>query len=319
MSAVQERVRRYWAILAAIAAVVLAVVLAAGVRLARSIARPLADVERAAAAAGAGDLSARAPAEEGPPEVRSLAASFNDTVAKLDELVRSREAFVADASHQLRTPLAALRLRLENLERDVAPAGRGDLEAALGEVARLSRLVDRLLELARTDSTTAHPEPIDLEAVVEERLAAWSALAAEQEVTLLATVSAGLAGLATPGRVEQVLDNLLANALDVSPRGSAIAVRGVRTDAWVEVHVVDRGPGMTPEQRARAFDRFWRGGSGEGGSGLGLAIVERLVSADGGQVELLEAEGGGIDAVVRLRAATLPSGSERAASVEVAG
>jgi signal transduction histidine kinase len=234
--------------------------------------------------------------------VRSLAASFNDTVAKLDELMRSREAFVADASHQLRTPLAALRLRLENVGRDVASEGQADLEAALAEVARLSRLVDSLLALARTDSTTAAPAAIDLRAAVNERVDAWAALATEQDVVLVVDVEERLTARATPGRVEQILDNLLANALQVSPPGSSITVSGVRAGGFAELHVVDRGPGMSPEERSRAFDRFWRGGSGDGGSGLGLAIVERLVTSDGGRVELLAAPAGGIDAVVRLRA-----------------
>ncbi len=302
MSAVQARARRYWGILAAIAAVILVIVGLVGLRLARSIARPLADVERAAAAVGGGDLTVRAPIEDGPPEVRSLAASFNDTVARLDELVRSREAFVADASHQLRTPLAALRLRLENLERDVAPEGEGDFEAALAEVARLSRLVDSLLALARTDSTTAAPTAIDLRAAVAERLNAWASLASEQDITLVADVAEGLTANATPGRIEQVLDNLLANALEVSGPGSSVTVSGARVGGWAELHVVDQGSGMTAEQRARAFDRFWRGGSGAG-SGLGLAIVERLVTSDGGRVELLPGSEGGTDAVVRLRSA----------------
>jgi signal transduction histidine kinase len=302
MSAVEARITRYWLILAAIAAIVLTVVSAIGLLIARWVSRPLADVERAAAAAGAGDLTARAPTDAGPPEVRSLAASLNDTVAKLDELVRSREAFVADASHQLRTPLAALRLRLENLEHDLAPDATPDLEAALSEVARLSRLVDGLLALARTDSTSAAPEPIDLRATIAERLDAWSALGAEQAVTLVADVEEALAARATPGRIEQVLDNLLANALEVSPERSNITVSAAANGEWVEIHVIDQGPGMTEHERAHAFDRFWRADSGTSGTGLGLAIVERLVTSDGGEVELVSAGGGGIDAVVRLPA-----------------
>jgi len=98
-----------------------------------------------------------------------------------------------------------------------------------------------------------------------------------------------------------VLDNLLANALDAAPRGTTITVAACSGSAGVELHVSDEGPGMTADQRARAFDRFWRAGSGAGGSGLGLAIVRRLVDADGGEVELAEARGGGVDAVVRLR------------------
>ena len=111
----------------------------------------------------------------------------------LDDLIRSRDAFVADASHQLRTPLAALRLRLENLERDVAPEARGDLEASLAEVERLSRLVDGLLALARADVASARPEPFDLGTAVEERLEVWGPLAAEQDVSLVGDVRAGAA------------------------------------------------------------------------------------------------------------------------------
>jgi signal transduction histidine kinase len=214
--------------------------------------------------------------------------------------VRSREAFVADASHQLRTPLAALRLRLENLEHNVAPEAVPDLEAALAEVARLSRLVDGLLALAGTDSTTAAPVPIDLQATIDDRVGAWSALAAENRVALTVAVEPELMGRATPGRIEQVLDNLLANALDVSPEGGTIAISAVAKDRWAEIHVVDEGPGMSESERAHAFDRFWRAGATTGGSGLGLAIVERLVTTDGGQVELLPAGERGIDAVARL-------------------
>lgn len=300
MSAVQARVRRYWLILAAVSAVVLAAVAAVGMRLALSITRPLAGVERAATAAGAGDLTARAPEAQGPPEVRALAASFNETVGKLDELMRSREAFVADASHQLRTPLTALRLRLENLESAVSPDGRPDLEGSLAEVERLSRLVDGLLALARTDSTTAHPRPIDVGTIVAERLEAWSPLAEEQRVALSGDVTRGMRALATPGRLEQVLDNLLANALEASPAGGTISVSAAPAGRSAELHVVDEGPGLGEEQRARAFDRFWRAGPSGGGSGLGLAIVERLVSSDGGEVTLSAASTGGLDARVRL-------------------
>jgi signal transduction histidine kinase len=318
-SEVHERVLRYWLILAAVAAVVLAVVWIVGLRLARSVAKPLADVERAAAAARAGDLTARAPDDRGPEEVRSLAASFNRTVAALDDHVRSRDAFVADASHQLRTPLAALRLRLENLERDVAPEARGDLDASLAEVERLSRLVDGLLALARADVASAHPEPLDLGAAVAERLDVWGPLAAEQGVALGADVPEGLVALVTPGRVEQVVDNLLANAVEVSPAGSVITVAGLKAGRFAELHVRDQGPGMSADERTRSFDRFWSRRLGEGGSGLGLAIVQRLVTSDGGEVELAEAPGGGLDAIVRLPLSTSPAGVTRPASAATRG
>lgn len=298
-STIDEHIARYWLTLVAIAAVVLVLASLLAIRFARALARPLAGLGAAADLAGAGDLSVRA-AEEGPSEVRALAARFNDMVGRLDELVRSQEAFVADASHQLRTPLAALRLRLENLERDVAAEGRDGLERALAEVARLSRLVDGLLALARADAVAPAGGPVDLAALASDRVAFWAALADERGVRLALDAPAAVPARATAGRVVQVLDNLIENALDASPEGSTVTVSAGSAGAWAELHVADEGPGLPPEQRLRAFDRFWRAGSDGEGSGLGLAIVARLVQADGGTVELRASTAGGVDAVVRL-------------------
>lgn len=302
-SALDYRVRRYWLLLAAIAGVVLAATVLVGVRFARTLTQPLARLEEAARAAGAGDLSARAPTDAGPPEIRDLSAQFNDMVARLDALLRSQQEFVADASHQLRTPLTALRLRLENLERDVDKPGREELAGALAEVERLGRIVDGLLTLARADAAQARPERVDLRSVVVGRVDAWSDRAADTGAVLDARLPPRLDGLATPEAVEQVLDNLVANALQVSPRDGTVTIEGRLVNGWVELHVRDEGHGMTPEQRARAFDRFWRTGAPGGGTGLGLAIAHRLVIADGGRLELREAPGGGLDAVISLHRA----------------
>jgi signal transduction histidine kinase len=301
-SAVDARIHRYWTLLAAIAAAVLAASVATGLILTRWVVRPLDGLQLAARTMGGGDLTARAPVD-GPPEVRRLSEAFNAMGAQLEALVRSQNAFVADASHQLRTPLAALRLRLENLERDVAVAGRAELDGALTEVERLSRLVDALLTLARADRAPTAPRPLALEPLVDERMAAWAALAEEREVRLRARTRGAPAALATPGRIEQVLDNLLANALDASPPRGTITVEADAVGPWVELRVTDEGPGMSAEDRTRAFDRFWRSAPGSEGFGLGLAIVRRLVRADGGAVELREAPSGGLQAVVRLRPA----------------
>ncbi|MDH4103586.1 MAG: ATP-binding protein [Thermoleophilia bacterium] len=302
MSAVNDRIHRYWWILGLIAAGVLAVAVGVALVLARWVARPLARLERAAESIATGDLTARVDVA-GPPEVRQLAETFNGMVAKLDVLVRSQDEFVADASHELRTPLAALRLRLENLERDLPESERLEVEGALAEVARLGALVDALLALARADRAEAAPRPLDVTAAVDERLAAWSALADERRVRLEAESDPAVVALVTTGRFEQMLDNLLANALDVSPEGAAITVSVRPAASLVEIHVVDEGPGMSAGDRVRAFDRFWRAGRAQEGFGLGLAIVERLVTADGGRVELRESAGGGLDAVVTLRRA----------------
>lgn len=286
-STLDARVRRYWLLLAAVAGVVLAAAAMVGLRLAHALVRPMRALERVAASVGAGDLAARAEEDAGPVEMRSLARVFNATVGSLARLLQSQGEFVADASHELRTPLTALRLRLEN----------GDVDGALAETIRLSGLVDGLLALARADAQPASNELVDLEPVARERVDAWVAVAAERGVKLTLEHEGEAPARVSGSRVAQILDNLLANALAVAPAGSVVTV-SVRP---AELRVRDAGPGMSAEQRARAFDRFWRAGSGPGGSGLGLAIVKRLVDADGGTVELADAPGGGLDAVVRFR------------------
>jgi signal transduction histidine kinase len=193
--------------------------------------------------------------------------------------------------------LTALRLRLESL-----PSSR-DRDAALHEADRLRDLVDGMLTLARADAGTEASARVDASALMHERVEAWLPLAEEHRVALVAELDGPLPVRAAPGRLAQVLDNLLANALEASPSGGTVTLSARAESPWVELHLSDEGPGLSPEQRERAFDRFWRAGSGAGGSGIGLAIVRRLVAADEGEVELREAAGGGIDAVVRLRPA----------------
>ena len=294
-SAVDARILRYWLTLLLIGVVVLAGAAVVGVGLARFVTRPLRRLEQAAVAVGEGELEARAPERDGPPEVRSLAAVFNETVAKLSRLLRSQEEFVADASHELRTPLTALRLRLESL-----PPSH-DRDAALHETDRLREMVDGLLALARADAGRDRPAQVDATAVMRERVKAWEPLADEHAVSLVADLDGPLRVRAAPGRLAQVLDNLLSNALAATPAGGTVRLSARAEPHWVELHLCDEGAGLTQEQRDRAFDRFWRAGSGGGGSGLGLAIVRRLVAADEGEVELREAPGGGVDATVRLR------------------
>lgn len=304
-TAVDHRVRRVWLTLGGVAVVSLVAAGAIAVALARSVTRPLRELQAAATALGGGDLSVHAPDDHGPPEVQALAKAFNDTSRRLEELMGAQDAFVADASHQLRTPLTALRLRLENLEADAPPEDAAELGAALDESNRLSRLVDGLLALAGADRAAAMATavPVALKPVLEERREIWLPVAEDRDVDLVVAPGAALTALATPDRLTQVLDNLVDNALEVAPSGSTIRLTVVRTPTGPAIHVQDQGPGMTPDQRERAFDRFWQGPEGTGSSGLGLAIVQKLVQADGGHVELREAPEGGLDAVVQLHPA----------------
>lgn len=322
----QDRVRGYWLGLAGIAAVSLTAAAVLGVLLARWVSRPLEQLDGAARNLTT-DLSVRAPVSHGPPEVRELAEAFNTMAARLEQLVSAQESFVADASHQLRTPLAALRLRIENLQdscdelpddaatRALRADVADDLDAALSETQRLARLVDGLLALARADRATLADttERLAVDEVLADRAAAWEPVAEDHGVRLVHE-PVPLAIRATPDRLTQVLDNLVANAVEASPAGGTIRLtarpaamtRPGEADATViELHVTDEGPGLTAEQRERAFDRFWRASqerSALGGSGIGLSIVQQLVHADGGTVELREAPGGGLDAVVSLPA-----------------
>ena len=311
-SVVDDRIQRTWLLLVATGGVVLGIVFLASLLLAGSITKPLGDLERAAAALGVGDLAARAEVPDGPDEVRVLAESFNATAARLEQLMGAQQAFVADASHQLRTPLAALRLRLENLEADVAGPLAEDLEGALAEVRRLSRLVDGLLALARAEHGASLPAAISVAELLGGRCDAWDAFAAERNVRIESSVGEDLFVRATPGRLEQVVDNLLNNALEVAPAGSVVRLIAREDGTWVEITVSDEGPGMSDEERARAFDRFWqsavarRDGRSAGHFGLGLPIVRELVVTDGGEVRLAPSPSGGLEVIVRMRRSEAP-------------
>ncbi len=314
LEVVAERTQRNWLLLAALGGVVSLVVLLVSVLLARSFTRPLAELDAGAARLGRGDLQARVPVPDDPPELRGLAKSFNATAEQLETLVRSQQAFVADASHELRTPLAALSLRLENLEAE-GHHHVEDLDGALAEARRLSRLVDGLLALARAEDAARATNEIAVGPLVHTRLDVWNVVAVERGVSLLAEV-ADIRVRSAPGRLEQVLDNLLSNALDVAPPGTAVHVAAWTDDEGVVLEVRDAGPGMSPEQQARAFDRFWRADPARkdrGGSGLGLAIVRRLVTADGGTVSLGIAPEGGLAVTLRLVASRQPMAASRSA------
>jgi signal transduction histidine kinase len=301
-----SRVHRAWLALGGFAVVLLALAAVAGLWLARSLARPLLALEDASSRLGDGDLSARAPVR-GPAEVAALASQFNRTASRLAELVAAQQQFVADASHQLRTPLTALRLRLENLAAELSGDAADHLQDAEGEVDRLTRLVDGLLALSRTQQQAAASTAVDITTVVAERCAAWAALADEQDVELTVAIDAvqTIEANVVAGHLEQILDNLLANAVEASPPGHGIEVGVTDGDGTVRLHVRDHGPGLSDQERQRAFDRFWQGAAAPTGtSGLGLAIVRQLAVANGGTITLEAPDGGGLDAVLCLPGAS---------------
>lgn len=309
---VTERVRHFWLALGGIAAVVLFAVALIGWVIARSVTRPLRELTESAARFARGDLSVARAMSEAPPEIRALDDTMAVMAGRLDAVLTTQRAFVADASHQLRTPLTALRLRLENLQSDLGgsadrprdPASAAALELAIGETVRLSELVTSLLQLARADE---HPPTtvVDLAALVGDRVDTWTAVAEERSVVIDGAPGAGAMRVrCVPGTVEQILDNLLDNALAVSPAGSTVTVMLAEGDGVGELRVVDHGPGIADELKADALRRFWRGDTTRPGTGLGLAIVDTLVTASGGRVTLGDTPGGGLTVAVELPLAT---------------
>ncbi len=303
-SDLEARIGQRWLLLGIISLVVLAATALVGLVVASWVTRPLAQTGHAVQDIAGGDLSARAPTDRGPPEVRDLAQRVNTMADRLSESIASQQAFVADASHQLRSPLTALRLELENLEPEADGEVRAGLERAGDEAARLARIVDGLLLLARADGARPEPAVVDAAAVARERHELWSTLAEEREVNLELEAPQHAPAQSVPGHLDQILDNLVANALEVAPAGTAVSLEVASFDGLVHVAVKDEGPGMSAEQRAHAFDRFWRApGAAHRGSGLGLPIARQLARAGGGDVRLERAAGGGLLAVVELPAA----------------
>ncbi len=311
-SDVNERIRTFWLALGGVAAVVLAAVVLIGWVIARSVTRPLRELTASAARFAGGDFSVTDHVSEGPAEIRALDDTMATMAHRLDAVLSDQRRFVADASHQLRTPLTALRLRLENLQSDLSHGDVGDpdqpavdaLERAIGETERLTELVSNLLQLARADDRPA-TEIADLGVLVRDRVDTWTAIAEERGVELR-HISAEEPTLVqcVPGAIEQILDNLLDNALAVSPSGTSIEVEiRARAEASIELYVIDHGPGLTDAAKAEATRRFWRGDITRPGTGLGLAIVDTLAQASGGQVALVDTDGGGLTVVVELPAA----------------
>jgi len=307
----QERITALWTWLGAISAAGLVAAAAIAVALVRWVSRPIVALDTAARRLGDGALDTRSPVSRGPAEVRRLAGNFNTMAGRLEALVDGHQAMMADVSHQLRTPLAALRLRLDVLAQDAGEAVAGDLAGAQEEVARLSRMVDGLLAVARAENVVAEPVAIAADIVIRDRAAAWRPAAEERNVTL--DVAVDPVGVrAGDGHLEQILDNLLANALDAVPAGGKIWLSARAAGPSAQIVVADDGPGMSPQQQRSAFRRF--ASATPGGTGLGLAIVHRLVTSNGGSATLSDTPGGGLTVTIELPSAPRDRGPRRLAA-----
>jgi two-component system OmpR family sensor kinase len=296
--------------------------------------RPLRRIETTAAAIAAGDLSSRVP-QLAPPgtELGSLAASLNTMLDRIEagdaaraDAEHSMRRFIADVSHELRTPLSGIKGFTQLYRMGGMPA-RGDVDAAMGrmecEAERLVELVEELLLLARLDERgaaavqTLQLTPMDLRTLAADALRDLKALDPERVVTLTGPGGGPAGGapvLGDEARLRQVMSNLVGNAIAHTPPGSPVRIGVGVQDGRAVLELCDQGPGMTAEQAARVFDRFYRadtarGRTPAGGAGLGLSIVDSLVTAHGGRVDVHTAPDQGATFRVLLPLHTDPSGT----------
>lgn len=300
VSAVERATRKAIISLALLGVVVLLLGAVAAALIARETSHPIRRLEDAARRVEEGDLTTTAPVE-GSAEQQSLARSFNRMTRRLARMLRGQQQFVADASHQLRTPLTGIRLQLEEL-REELPDGderAAGIDAGLREIDRLSQIVDELLILSRAGERQSPIEEFDVAGATARAVERWRKTADEAGVELLVT-DEGTAGSCLCARAdfERALDVLIENSIRYSERGSEVRV----VTAPGRVEVLDRGPGLDPGEEEAVFERFHRGNASAGikGTGLGLSIARELAGEWGGSVRLENRPGGGARAVVEL-------------------
>jgi signal transduction histidine kinase len=303
VDAVNDEVRNDTLALVGIGAIALLLGLIVASLLAGSLSRPLRALAATARRIAGGDLEARAELE-GPAEQREVAAAFNEMTERLAQALSAQREFVANASHQLRTPLTGLKLRLEaaGLQAD-DPQLERELAAAEREADRLAKLLDELLTLAREADRPATAAAIGLRGAAEAAEERWAGPAAQAGHRLELAGGPDASVLASAHDLAIVLDNLVENALNYSPDGSKVTVEWSTDGDRARLAVLDEGPGVAPDEDGHLFERFYRGEAGRRGApgtGLGLAIVETLARRWGGSARIANRPQGGARAEIEL-------------------
>lgn len=278
-------------LLGLVAAVIVAV--AAAVAFSAYLSRPINDLVSASRRVARGDYGQPVPPATG--ELGELATSFNEMAAKLGTTEQRRLDLIGDVAHELRTPIASVRGYVEGLEAGVFEPGQEAWRVLDEQTARLARLVDDLATLWRAESHDLRfeLETLDGPTVVTEALERNRPLATARSVTLDLGPVAAVSVRADRTRLGQALDNLVGNAIRYAPEGGHVELALAEEGARAAISVQDDGPGLTPVQAARVFERFYRADPSRsrhaGGSGLGLTITKSLVEAMGGTISLASA------------------------------
>ncbi len=280
------RILTSWGWMALISLVPLTLLVSASMPLSRWVLQPIRRLDEATTAVASGDLDVRVDAERGPPELRRLTESFNTMVDVVRRALDRQRSFVSEASHQLRNPLASLRLAVENLSPYLKGAeAREAHEVAIDETTMMHRMLNSLLAATRLESVTG-TEAVEVTGVVETREARWRALGEARGIEVTTDLPDLVWALAPAGGLGSILDELFSNALRLSG-GTRIEVRAEDGEE-VRIGVLDNGTGLTEEEREAALGRFWRSSRHQNteGTGLGLAIVADLVREAGGRLTL---------------------------------
>ena len=278
-----------------------------GLLLMRRMINPLSEVIAAAQAVSQGDLSARVPVGARNDDLTALSIHFNHMAEELERSDRQRRNMLADIAHELRTPITILRGRLEGILDGVYTADEAHIAPALEETYLLERLVEdlRLLALAEANQLRFELKPVKLNELGETILGLFSAQAGERNVRLNLEAEADLPDvMVDPQRFQQVIGNLIDNALRYTPEGSSINLAILRKSDFIELTISDEGPGIPDSELEHIFDRFWRGEKSRarstGGAGLGLSIARQLVEAQGGKISAHNRAGVGFEVQIIL-------------------
>ncbi|MEV8088625.1 sensor histidine kinase [Streptomyces nigra] len=296
----RSRILHGWLIIGAGLTAAMLVAVGAALRLTGWVLRPVRVLDVTTHEIASGRLKSRVAVASGPPELRRLARSFNEMADNVEDVLEQQRAFVADASHQLRNPLAALLLRIELLAFEL-PEGNEEIASVQAEGRRLAQVLDDLLDLALAEHTEADVRLTDIGALTAERVAAWAPTAEAKGVRLRGTCPA-TTGWADPVALSSALDAVIDNAVKFTPPDESVEVTVAADGDTSTIEVADRGPGLTDEELARIGDRFWRSGRHQNvkGSGLGLSISRALLAAGGGTIAYARHEPHGLRVTVTV-------------------
>lgn len=304
--ALGSRILHRWLLLAGGEAAAVLVAVAAAVLLTGWVLRPVQDLDKVTHDIATGRLASRVAPAGGPPELRRLARAFNEMADHVELVLDQQRAFVADASHQLRNPLAALMLRVEAMGMELPEGHEGEMTGVRVEGRRLATVLDDLLGLAVAEHAGQAARPTDLAELAAARVEGWSTLARERGVGLDCDLTgSAVLGLADPVGFGSALDAVIDNALKFTPPGERVRVAVTSVGDRVAVAVSDAGPGLTEEEMDRVGDRFWRSPRHQNvdGSGLGLSIARTLLTASGGALEFAPNQPWGLTVTLAVPAA----------------